>query len=156
MVFQGLREMPVNGLSQIAFQPNSGVVVFPTMMAPASLRRRTNGGSTSGTRSAKMNDPDIVLTPFVKWRSLMETGIPWSGPSRSRATTAASAARAASSAASAVTVQNALRTGLSRSIRSRTARVSSTGESFLARMRAARSVAGVEQRSAVLMASSSR
>src|SRR5207249_10852713 len=55
-VFQGLRVMPVNGLSPIAFQPNSGVVVFPTMMPPASLRRRTNGGSTSGTRSAKMKD----------------------------------------------------------------------------------------------------
>src|ERR671923_168566 len=65
-VFQGLREMPVNGLSPIAFQPNSGVVVFPTMMAPAALRRRTNGGSTSGTRSAKMKDPDMVRTPLVK------------------------------------------------------------------------------------------
>src|SRR5881397_4151967 len=71
-VFQGLRVIPVRGLSPIAIQPNSGVVVFPTMTAPASFRRRTNGASTLGTRSRKMNDPDIVLTPLVRWRSLME------------------------------------------------------------------------------------
>ena len=57
--------MPVSGLSPSPFQPNSGVVVLPSMTPPACFRRRTTGGSTSGTRCSKMNDPDIVRTPFV-------------------------------------------------------------------------------------------
>src|SRR5499433_4473443 len=64
-VFQGLRVMPVSGLSPSAFQPNSGLVVLPSMTPPACLRRRTAGGSTSGTRCSKMNDPDMVRTSFV-------------------------------------------------------------------------------------------
>src|SRR6516164_9882835 len=63
--FQGLRVAPVSGLSLSPFQPNSGVVVLPSMTPPASFRRRTTGGSTSGTRFSKMNDPDIVRTPRV-------------------------------------------------------------------------------------------
>jgi hypothetical protein len=46
-------------------------------------------------------------------------------------------------AGSAVMAQNALSFGLTRSIRSRTARVSSTGDSALVLMRARSSVAGV-------------
>ena len=53
-VFQGLRVMPVRGLSPSAFQPNSGLVVLPSITPPAAARRRTNGASTSGTRVAKM------------------------------------------------------------------------------------------------------
>ena len=64
-VFQGLRVMPVSGLSPSPFQPNSGVVVLPSMTPPACLRRRTAGGSTSGTRCSKLNDPDMVRTSFV-------------------------------------------------------------------------------------------
>src|SRR6266550_4036463 len=150
-VFQGLRVMPVSGLSPSPFQPNSGVVVLPSITPPAFRRRRTTGGSTSGTRCSKMYDPDIVRTPFVKCRSLMENGMPCSGPSAAPFTTACSAARAAAIAASAVTVQKALMTGLRRSTRSSTARVSSTGESFLERISATSSVAGVKHRSAGLM-----
>src|SRR2546421_12743261 len=76
VVFQGLREMPVNGLSPIAFQPNSGVVVFPTMMAPASLRRRTNGGTTAGKRAAEMNGPGVVIPSLGERRSCMATEVP--------------------------------------------------------------------------------
>ena len=141
--FQGLREMPVRGLSPIAFQPNSGVVVLPSRTPPASSSRRTKGASTSGTRSAKMHDPDIVRTPFVKARSLMVNGMPWSGPRARPRITASSASRAASSACSAVSVQTALSVGFRRSMRARTARVSSTGETFFARMSPASSVAGV-------------
>jgi hypothetical protein len=43
--FQGLRVTPVNGLSVIAFQPNSGVVVRPMKIAPAARKRLTDGAS---------------------------------------------------------------------------------------------------------------
>src|SRR3989442_1228760 len=95
-VFQGLRVMPVSGLSPSAFQPNSGLVVLPSMMPPAAFRRRTNGASASGTRVAKMCEPDIVRTPLVKARSLIENGTPCRGPSASPRMTAASASRARS------------------------------------------------------------
>ena len=39
--FQGLRVAPVSGLSLDALQPNSVVVVLPTMAAPCALRART-------------------------------------------------------------------------------------------------------------------
>jgi len=87
--------------------------------------------------------PNFVGTPLVRARSFTENGRPCSGPSRSPRITACSAARAAASAASAVTVQKALSVGLSRSMRSSTDRVSSTGDSFFDRMSAASSVAGV-------------
>src|SRR5712671_4714797 len=60
---------------------------------------------------------------------------------------ACSASLAAARARSAVTVQNAFTTGLRRPMRSSTARVTSTGESFLARISADSSVAGVNARS---------
>jgi len=66
---------------------------------------------------------------------LIETGTPWSGPSGSPFVTAISASRAAARACSAATTQNALRVGLTASIRDRTASVTSIGESFLARTR---------------------
>src|SRR5262247_20768 len=70
--FQGLRVMPVSGQSPIAFQPNSDVVVLPTMTPPAFFSRRTYGASTLGTRCWKMNEPLMVGTPAVKCRSLIE------------------------------------------------------------------------------------
>src|SRR5437879_6334376 len=73
--------------------------------------------------------------------------MPCSGPRASPFMSARSAARAAARAKSAVTVQNAFTIGLMRSTRSSTARVSSTGESFLARISPASSVAGVNARS---------
>jgi hypothetical protein len=63
--------------------------------------------------------------------------------------TACSARRAAASAASAVTVQKAFNVGFSRSMRSSTARVNSTGDSLRARMSPASSVADVKARSAL-------
>ena len=44
--FQGLRVMPVRGLSVTPFQPNSGVVVLPSSTAPCSRRRATAGASS--------------------------------------------------------------------------------------------------------------
>ena len=43
--FHGLCVSPVSGQPLSAFQPNSGVVVLPTRIPPASFRRRTNGAS---------------------------------------------------------------------------------------------------------------
>ena len=45
-LFQGLRVMPVSGLSVEPFQPNSGVVVLPMRTAPASRSRATDGASS--------------------------------------------------------------------------------------------------------------
>src|SRR5712691_13169599 len=58
--FHGFRVIPVSGLSPSAFQPNSGVVVFPVRIAPASFRRRTYGASTSPTRFSKTNEPNFA------------------------------------------------------------------------------------------------
>src|SRR3989442_15289617 len=52
-VFQGLRVMPVSGLSPRAFQPNSGLVGLPSITPPAAARRRPNGAPTPATRRAK-------------------------------------------------------------------------------------------------------
>ncbi len=75
-VFHGLRVMPVTGLSPRAFQPNSGVVVLPSMTPPASFNRRTKGASVSGTRCSKIGEPDMVRIPAVRARSLIENGTP--------------------------------------------------------------------------------
>src|SRR5262245_1156525 len=47
-VFQGFRVMPVNGEMPVPFQPNSGVVVLPMMIVPASMRRCTIGAFSLG------------------------------------------------------------------------------------------------------------
>src|SRR6267143_1596596 len=150
-VFHGLRVIPVSGLSPSAFQPNSGLVVLPTKMPPAFRSRGMNAASASGTRCSKMNEPPIVRTPLVKIRSLIEYGTPCSGPSAAPEVTACSASRAAASACSAVSVQNALTIGFTRSIRSSIARISSTGESAFVRIRRVSSVAGVKPSSVELI-----
>src|SRR3954469_3772049 len=44
--FHGFPVIPVSGLSQTPFQPNSGVVVLPKMTAPCSRNRATAGASS--------------------------------------------------------------------------------------------------------------
>ena len=136
-------ETPVTGLSLQPFQPNSGTVVLPIEMAPASARRSTKGASSSGIRLAWMLEPAMVRTPLVKARSLMVVGTPCRGPSASPRITACSARRACSPAASAVQVQIALSFGFRASARSRTAAMTSTGEIAFALIRRTSSVAGV-------------
>src|SRR5215813_8951969 len=80
--------------------------------------------------------------------------MPCSGPRAPPRITAASASRARASAVSAVSVQNALSVGLTRSMRSRTARVTSTGDTCLARIIVASSMAGVKQRSVAFIEAS--
>src|SRR5579871_5043304 len=55
--FHGLRVIPVSGLSPIAFQPNSGVVVLPRITAPASLSRATAGPSSASAVSVVKCEP---------------------------------------------------------------------------------------------------
>ena len=134
---------PKSGLSVSGLWPNSGVVVLPIRIAPASRRRRTGTASSTGTWSAKISEPIVVRTPVVKSRSLTENGTPWSGPSRWPASTAASARRAASRASSAVTVMNAFTVGWSASIRRSVASTTSTGETSLVRICRARVSASI-------------
>src|SRR6476619_1818421 len=55
--FQGLRVIPVNGLSPTGLQPNSLVVVLPMRMAPAALARSTAGASTAAMFLAIAREP---------------------------------------------------------------------------------------------------
>src|SRR3972149_6313945 len=146
---QGLRVAPKSGLSARLLWPNSGVLVLPRITAPAALSRSTAIASSSGTKSAKMREPPVVTIPRVKRTSLMDTGTPCTAPSGSPCMMAASAIFAPWRATSAVTAQKALSVGFSRSMRASSASVSSTGESFLARMRAASSIAGSQQRALI-------
>ena len=77
----GFRVAPNSGLSVSGLWPNSGVVVLPIRIAPASRRRRTGTASSAGIWSAKMNEPIVVRTPAVNTSSFTENGTPWSGPS---------------------------------------------------------------------------
>ena len=133
--FQGLRVMPLKGLSPNAFQPYSGMVVLPRMTAPVSLSRATGGASSSHGWSGFVRvEPRSVGQPRVKNRSLMVTGTPSSRPTGSPFCQRASEARADLSAPSGSRRVKALSLGSSRSSRCRIALVTSTGDSvFLAK-----------------------
>src|SRR5436190_11102521 len=76
-LFHGLRVMPVSGLSVEPFQPNSGVVVWPSMTAPASFRRATVGASSfHGPFGSTVSEPRRVGQPLVTSRPLIATGTP--------------------------------------------------------------------------------
>ena len=132
--FQGLRVIPVSGLSVTPFQPNSGVVVLPSSTAPASRKRATAGASSShGPFGSIVFEPRNVGQPRVRIKSLIETGTPSSAPIGASFIQRASDSIALAIAASVSTRQKAFSTGFSRSMRSSTARVASTGESCVAR-----------------------
>ena len=141
---QALRVRPNRGAWVRHCWPNSGVVVLPTMMAPACFSRATATASVSGTWSLKISEPQVVRMPAVGTRSLTATGMPCNGPSVSPRITAASAARACVLAASAATVMKAFRTGWLRSMRPSVASINSTGESWRLRISAASSRAEVK------------
>src|SRR5918994_645714 len=77
--FHGLNEGPNTRFPESPFQPSSGVLVFPSMTAPAAYSRSTTGASSSGTQLASINEPRAVRIPRVGVRSLMDIGIPASG-----------------------------------------------------------------------------
>src|SRR5829696_773049 len=77
--FQGLNEGPNTRFPESSFQPSSGVLVFPSMTAPAVYNRSTTGASSSGTQSGSINEPRAVRMPRVGVRSLIEMGMPANG-----------------------------------------------------------------------------
>ena len=143
---QGLPVRPQSGLWVKPEWANSGVVVLPTMIAPACLKRRTITGSASATQCSKQYEPRVVRWPLVGVKSLKATGSPCSGPSGSPRITAASASRAWARASSGKTKQKAFSTGCTASIRASEASTRSTGETSRRRTRRACSVAGRAQR----------
>src|SRR5258708_21300776 len=77
----GLRVMPVNGLSPIAFHPNSGVVVLPRSTAPCSRSLAVAGESSfQGPAVELSRDPLRVGHPFVRTTSLIVAGTPSTRP----------------------------------------------------------------------------
>lgn len=132
--FQGLRVMPVRGLSPQPFQPNSGVVVRPRKTALAARRRAIDGASSAAmSLSDEVREPRPVGLPFTIIRSFSETGTPSSRPSGAPRIQRASDAFAWASASSAQTPQKPLMAGSRRSIWARTAFVTSTGDRRRAR-----------------------
>ena len=99
-VFQGLRHGSLTLFSVVPDCPNSGVLVLPRTIAPAAFTRSTTIESISGTRSRNRADPSVVGMPLLISKSLMEMGMPCSGPSAQPRATASSAARASASACS--------------------------------------------------------
>ena len=107
------------------------------MTAPARRSRPTTSASEDGIRFSKSWLAAVVRTPAVSIRSFSATGIPCSGPRQLPREISSSAMRASARAES-PTVMKALSVGLSRSMRSRQARVNSTGEISRRRKRGAR------------------
>src|SRR3954468_1620927 len=66
----GLYVGPNTGLNVCDPAPNSGVLVFPMVIAPAALWRSTITASASGMKSLKIGDPNVVRMPLVGVRSL--------------------------------------------------------------------------------------
>ncbi len=76
----GLWVVPLTRLLVSPFQPNSGVLVLPSSTAPAASSRSTTGASKSGTQSRCSREPMVVRIPRVATRSLIDSGMPASGP----------------------------------------------------------------------------
>src|SRR5262245_65517950 len=96
----GLRVMPVSGLSPMAFQPNSGVVVLPRSTAPASRRRATMGASSfQGWSRGTDFEPRSVGHPSAIITSFTLVGTPSTGPAGVPLIQRAYEAREAASAA---------------------------------------------------------
>ncbi len=110
-------------------------------MAPARLSRSTIRASRSGTQSRKSGEPLVVRTPFVSTRSLWAIGSPNRGPTAAPRARVRSASRACSSGRSGSSVTMAFTIGLTRSIRSSWARITSSAETSRVRIERARSLA---------------
>ena len=110
----GLRVCPNSKFEVLMSAANSGVFDLPRMTAPASTSLSTRTASDSGTKSGESLDPKVVRNPPVSMLSFTTTGTPSSGRAGSPRPKRASHAWAAASAAS-LTVQIALRVGLTSS-----------------------------------------
>lgn len=129
--FQGLRVRPVSGELVSHLQPNSGVAVLPTITAPAARSRAATGASTSqGWSAAMVALPRRVGMPWVRIRSLIDTGTPSSGPMGVPCCQRWVLARAAWAAPSGSRWQKALSVPSTRSMRPNTALATSSGEAW--------------------------
>ena len=121
---------------------NSGVLVFPSTIAPAARSRSTQMESSSGTSCSRIFEPNVVRIPRVKMLSLTTTGTPSSGrvaaPPASRRSTAS-----ASSSAFSFRVQMAFRVGLTASTRASIA--SATSRALTLRSATARAMRAAER-----------
>jgi hypothetical protein len=126
---------------------NSCVDSLPNTMAPAPRSRATHTASAVAILSIKILEWHVVGRPATSMMSLMPTGTPCSGPRRQPAAISASAALAASIAASPSRRMNTCSFGSRRSIRSSSAVINSTGESFRPAMARAASDAESQWRS---------
>src|SRR6516164_3835915 len=91
-IFHGVLVGPKRRLSVIPLWPNSGVLVLPRTIAPASSSLSTAAALVLGTRSFTAREPMEVGTPATSSRSLIATGTPCRGPRGRPDMTAASAA----------------------------------------------------------------
>ena len=77
---QGLYVDPISRFVVSAFHPTSGTLVLPEHdRARVAQAFDDRGVAISGTKSAFRSEPDVVRTPFVHTRSLIDTGTPSSG-----------------------------------------------------------------------------
>src|SRR5262245_40124229 len=81
LVSQGLRVMPVSGLSLVAFQPNSGIAVLPSTTAPCSVSRATAGAANVRGAAEGNRDPKRDGMPITATLSVTASGTPSTRPS---------------------------------------------------------------------------
>src|SRR5437868_4636202 len=142
---QGFSVRPCRSFSVYQRIENAGVLVRPSITAPARLRLATTGLSEAATLPASATTPLVVGSPAWSTLILVVIGTPCSSPSGAPAATARSAASAAAMAASACSETTAFTHGLIRSIRSRHESTASRLLMSFARMRSATSVADQRQ-----------
>ena len=75
-LFQGLKVLPLKGLSVSKRMPISGKLVLPIGIAPASIIRSTIGAFLGGIDSANRGTPWVVGVPLKSIFSLMVKGTP--------------------------------------------------------------------------------
>ena len=114
------------------------------MMAPALRSRVTTVASRNGTNERRPVVPAVEMMPAVSNESFTVIGTPCNGPTWPRCLSARSAKIADARAESAFSCTKALSAGLSASIRRRYASTTSTQDTSLRRMAAARRVADIE------------
>src|SRR6185437_2897091 len=98
---QGLLVRPYRRLSVSHAIRNSGVLVVPSTIAPASFRRFTSGASDFATYPARSFVPASQRNPATSMELLMLIGTPCRGPTSALRTRPSSADRACAIARSA-------------------------------------------------------
>ena len=79
--FQGLRAGPNSTGSVTPIRANSGVLVLPKILRPATCQRRTNSASSVGTKLRNARLPDVCGAPvYCAPKSFSKNGTPPNGP----------------------------------------------------------------------------